>query len=181
MSAWTVIAHTELGGSGATSIEFSSISSGFTDLVLFTSLRSAGSNTEDIYIQFNNDTAANYSFRRLYGDGSSSASDSVASASTAGRVARINGAGTTGSTFSNTAIYIPNYAGSTTKSILADTVDENNATQAFQMIYSTLWSGTAAISSIKLQILTSGINILQTSSATLYGITKGSSGGVTVS
>lgn len=179
MSAWTVIAHTELGSAAAT-ISFTSIPATYTDLFIAVSSRSAGSDPEDLYLQFNGDTGANYSFRRLYGSGSSVASDAVASNATAGRVGRVNSGNYTGSTFSSTGIYIPNYLSSVAKSISSDTVEENNATQAFQMIFATIWSGTSAITSVDLKVF-SGVNFAQYSSATLFGILKGSSGGVSVS
>ncbi len=168
-------------GSAQASIEFTSIPQTFTDLVLVTSLRSAGTNANDSYIQFNGDTGSNYSFRRLYGEGSGSGqTDSVNNAATAGRVSRVVGNSYTSNTFSNSAIYIPNYRLAVAKSISVDTVEENNATLSYQMIYATRWSGTAAITSLKLQVL-GGDNFAQYSSATLYGITAGSSGGVVVS
>jgi hypothetical protein len=175
-----VIQHQELA-SAQSSIEFTSIPQTFTDLVILTSFRSAGTNANDSYIQFNGDTGSNYSFRRLYGEGSGSGqTDTVSGAATAGRVSRVVGSSYTSNTFSNSTIYIPNYRIATAKSLTVDTVEENNATLAYQMIYATRWSGTAAITSLKLQIL-GGDNFAQYSSATLYGITAGSSGGVVVS
>jgi hypothetical protein len=60
-------------------------------------------------------------------------------------------------------------------------VTENNATNANQGISAGLWSNNAAISSIRLFYTGSSNDIATGSSATLYGILKGSSGGVTVS
>ena len=175
-----VIQHQELGSAQA-SIEFTSIPQTFTDLVIVTSFRTTATDAADSYIQFNTDTGSNYSFRRLYGEGSGSGqSDSVSGAATAGRVSRVVGNSYTSNTFSNDTIYIPNYKASTAKSISIDTVEENNATRSYQMIYATAWTGTAAITSLKLQVL-GGVNFAQYSSATLYGITAGSSGGVVVS
>jgi hypothetical protein len=170
-----------VGSGGAASIDFTSIPATFTDLCIVTSFRSAGTNANDAYIQFNGDTGSNYSFRRIYGEGSGAGqTDTIASNATAGRVSRVVGASYTSNTFSNDRIYIPNYRVAAAKSLAVDTVEENNATLSYQMSYATLWSGTAAITSIKLQVL-GGSNFAQYSSASLYGITAGSSGGVTVS
>ena len=83
----------------------------------------------------------------------------------------------TANTFNSTTFYIPNYAGSTNKSFSFDQVNENNTTAANQVLGSVLWSNTAAITSISLT--SPGYNFVQYSTASLYGITKGS-GGATV-
>jgi hypothetical protein len=178
MSAWTVISHQELG-SGITVITFNSIPQTYTDLYLTISSRTTGSNPEDLYIAFNG-SSDSWAFRRLYGTGSAVDSDTLTSGNTSGRIGRVNSGGYTSNTFSSTAVYIPNYGSSVRKSITSDTVEENNATQAFQMIFSTLWSKSGAVSSLTVRIL-SGAAFSENSSATLYGITAGSSGGVTVS
>jgi hypothetical protein len=69
------IATTTLGSAQAT-VTFSSIPQTYTDLILITQGRhnSSGVN-KDVYLQFNQDTATNYSSTRLYGDGSSALSD----------------------------------------------------------------------------------------------------------
>jgi hypothetical protein len=173
-----------VGSGGAASIELGAggtIPTTYTDLVILTSFRSAGTNAEDVYLQFNGDTGSNYSFRRLYGAGSGSGqSDGVSGAATAGRASRATGGSYTSNTFSNDSIYIPNYRSSLAKTITIDTVEENNATASYQMVYATSWSGTTPIISIKLQIL-SGQNFAQNSSVSLYGVLKGSDGIVTVS
>lgn len=175
MSAWTKIAHTEVPSGGQANITFSSIPSTYTDLVILASLRSTQASTvEQVRLSINGSTA-NFTKRFLQGSGSApnsySGSDNQMGYTSAGN--------DTTSTFGNLMIYIPNYAGSTNKSISADTVDENNGTEAFQVIMASLWSQTTAISSLALS--TQNGNLAQYSSATLYGVTKGSSGGVTVS
>jgi hypothetical protein len=175
MSAWTRIEHKELTGTQAT-IEFTSIPSTYTDLVLVCSLRSNRNLTDDgVLLTFNNLTT-NRTFRDLYGLGSGTPASSN---STVMRLASCPAATSTASTFGNTMLYIPNYAGNTNKSSSVDGVMENNATFSVQTIIANLWSSTAAISSI--QIIAEIGSFVQYSSATLWGITKGSSGGVTVS
>jgi hypothetical protein len=174
---YTLIAHTEVGSGGSAAIEFNSIPATFTDLVLQLSLRNTSStDAEGITIRFNGDnTSGNYSGRRLFGNGSNRFSDTTSNGFPFG-----GGGNNTASTFGNSSIYIPNYRSGVAKSISADGVAENNATVAFAGIAAGLWSGTAVITSIRLtQEL--GTSWAQFSSATLYGITAGSSGGVVVS
>jgi len=169
----TLIQHTELASAQAT-ITFSSIPQTFTDLYLVVSARSNFSGVvADVRIQLNNATS-NFSIKRLFGDGSGRASDApsldmvISNANTS-----------TSSTFSNISAYIPNYASSNTKSISADFVTENNATTAYQGISSILWNQTTAVSSIVLDY--NAGDFVQFSSATLYGITAGTTPGVVVS
>ena len=179
MSAWTVIGHTEVGSGGAANIEFTSIAGTYTDLAILLSVRGNQSNTWDwLTMQFNGN-GSGYSSRRLYGTGSgvSSNTQGVSNHSENGL---IDGNTATSNTFANVLIYIPNYAGNTNKSVSYDTVMENNATEAYALVGASLWSNTAATTSILLDSSAGG-TWLQYSSATLYGITKGSSGGVTVS
>jgi hypothetical protein len=113
----------------------------------------------------------------LNGTGSGVASYTTGSTDLVTSYSGIVGDGATASTFSNDAIYIPNYSGSTNKSVSIDTVTENNATAAHQTITASVWANTAAITSIK---IVTGANFAQYSTASLYKFTKGS-GGATVS
>jgi hypothetical protein len=127
----------------------------------------------------NNDTGSNYSFRRLRGNGS--ASESLAETyNWLNLYHTTTAASDTANTFGNTQIYIPNYKSSVAKSLSIDGVNENNATLAYQTIFAGLWTGTVAITSIQIEENFGG-NWVANTSASLYGITKGSSGGVVVS
>lgn len=161
-------------GSTAANIEFTSIPQTYTDLYLLVSGRSNVDSVE-LRIQFNSDTGSNYNGRLLFGSGSSAATQSAS-----GTYLAPMGSGfssSTSNTFSNTLIYIPNYTISTGKSVQVDASIENNATEGYNAIFTGYWSGTA-ITSIKL--LAQGGSFVQYSSASLYGILKGS-GGATVS
>ena len=167
----TLIQHIELG-SDSSDITFSSIPSTFTDLCLVLSARSSGTD-EDVTVTFNT-SGGTYSVRRLIGTGSATSSDTQTN-----QWLRATANADTTSTFSNTTMYLPNYTSSNAKSASCDSVTENNGTRAIQILNAGLWTGTSAISSIKLQI--AGANLRAGSSATLYGITKGSDGTTTVS
>jgi len=174
----TLIQHIELG-SAQSSISFASIPQSFTDLYLVLSLRGSLSNPQIGHlITLNNDTAANYSSRRLVGDGSNASSASE-SGSTSIYGGQAPAATATGSTFGNTSIYIPNYTSSAAKSLSFETTRETNGTSIFMTCIAGLWSGTAAVN--RVDILCESANWVQYSSATLYGILKGTSNGVTVS
>jgi hypothetical protein len=158
-----------VGSGGAASITFSSIAANYTDLKLLVSGRCSTTDTTAT-IAYN--TGGTYTRRTLLGSGS------AATSNTSAVDFRISQSGDTASTFGNSEIYIPNYAGSTTKSYSVDSINENNATAAFQAITAGLWNQTAAITSI---VLTPGSgNFVEHSTATLYGILAGSDGTTTV-
>jgi hypothetical protein len=164
---FTLIASSTVGSGGASNITFSSIPSTYTDLCIKASIRTAYSDQYDgLTFTFNGSTA-NFTTKQLYGTGSTAASNS--SSSNGGPL--INANTSTSSTFGNAEIYIPNYTGSNNKSVSSDGVTENNATQAFGGIIATLWSQSAAITSITLGSANAS-NYLQHSTAYLYGIKK---------
>jgi hypothetical protein len=157
----------EVGVLGATDITFSSIPSTYTDLLVVASVRGSdvtATNT-NLRIQFNGSTS-NYSERQLYGNGSSATSATLTYAS----LGYVSSAGATASTFGNCQAYIPNYASAAFKSISAEGVAEGNTTAMLMAIDAGLWSDTSAITSIKLFV--PSYNLLQYSTATLYGISK---------
>jgi hypothetical protein len=170
-----VIQRIELTGSQAL-IELTSIPQTFTDLVLLFSGRSARSAGFEEYRLYFNGANSNLSTRYLEGDGSSAASGTTSN----GYIGIGNSSTSTSNTFGNVSIYIPNYAGSTTKSYSVDSTSEANATTAYSDIVAGLWNQTAAITSITLTNGT-GSNWLAGTSATLYGVLKGSDGLTTVS
>jgi len=171
-NTFELISSATVGSGGAADIIFTVIPSGYTDLCVKLSARSdePASNGQDVYVQFNNDTAANYSFKRLYGTGSSAASDAVTSNAKGARVGRATSSSSTASTFANNEFYIPNYTGSTAKSISIDGVEENNATASIMVLTAAIWTGTAAITSMKLYPFSSGTNFVQYTTAYLYGV-----------
>lgn len=172
----TKIATVTVGSGGAASIDFTSIPGTMTDLYLVVSARTnRAADIAGLRLVFNSNTTG-YTNRLLYGNGSAAYSNTDTNA-TAGDATAANN---TSNTFGNSHIYIPNYAGSTNKSFGAEGVTENNGTFAGQFMSGALWSNTAAITSISIKAETDP-TFLQYSTATLYGITKGSLAGVTVS
>lgn len=171
-----VIQHIELG-SNAAQIDFTSIPNTFTDLMLVCSIRTTRTGvTDNLRLIFNSDTA-NGSSRWLFGSGSGSGSSGTRTIVSGGS---ISSSSATSNTFGSSLIYIPNYTSSTAKSVSTDSVAENNGTDSAQIIEAGLWNSSSVISSIRVNSET-GSNFVQGSSATLYGITKGSDGTTTVS
>ena len=166
-ATFTKIATVTVGSGGASSIDFSSISSSYTDLCILTSARNTSTSTT-MYIQFNGDTGNNYSVRILYGDGSAAGSTSSSSRANIKNDGGAVDSGYTSNTFANSYIYIPNYGSSNYKSVSIDGVPENNATTTYMNMVAGLWSSTSAITSISLTLYAG--NFAQYSSATLYGI-----------
>lgn len=163
----------EVPAAGASNITFSSIPQIYDDLLICYSARTNRSfYNSDIYLHFNNDTGANYSFRRLYGDGTGSSSDTLSNNSQGGFAGNGVGANATSNTFSNSQIYIPDYRSSVAKYWSVDSVGENNASASLQTIQASIWSGTSPITSISLKDYNAA-NFTQYSSASLYGIKRG--------
>jgi hypothetical protein len=163
-----LISAVTVGSGGTTDITFSSIPNTYTDLVLQLSMRNSrgASLVQEGLITFNGSTTG-YSERIARGDGSTTISTSGSGANF-----YLNGfpaGGVTSSVFGSASLYIPNYAGSSNKSISAEFVTENNATNAYLYMNSMLWSNTSAITSINIAA-GSTYTWLQHSTAYLYGI-----------
>ena len=158
----------------AASIEFTSIPQDGTDLVVLISTRLAGASTDDALSITLNSSTSNRSRRSLLGRGST-----VASFNSADGIIGSTAANTaTSNTFGSMQVYLPNYTSSSAKSASTDSVSENNDTRAIQEINAFLWNDTAAITSLKIDAPS---NLMAGSTISLYKITKGSDGLVTVS
>jgi hypothetical protein len=160
------IAAVTVGSGGASSIDFTSIPSTYTDLCVLVSARGTRADAIDALAITFNSTTSGESSRELFGTGSAVGSGSDPSGMYLGY---IPGDTATASTFGNSMLYIPNYAGSNSKSSSADSVSENNATRAGASLEANLWANSAAITSIKLENFL-GDTLMQYSTATLYGI-----------
>jgi hypothetical protein len=153
------IATTTLGSNSAT-IEFTSISGTYTDIVLILSAKASGGNM-DAWIQFNGDTGTNYSMTTLRANGSTVTSD---------RYTNLNYGYGDLSGYINTSdfnveiIQFMNYSNTTTfKTFLSRASTAGNGLDAIV----NLWRNTAAITSIK---LSGSQNYATGTTATLYGI-----------
>jgi len=160
-STYTPIATTTLGSSQS-SVTFSSIS-GYTDLRLV--INTGTSIAAYPFIQFNGDTGTNYSLTELLGNGSS------ASSSRGTNMTHIQTYNVNTNTSIDTMMSwdIMNYSNSTTyKTVLSRANAAGNGTNAIVG----LWRNTAAITSIYIGCINSGVaRTFNTGSTfTLYGI-----------
>jgi hypothetical protein len=173
----TLVSTVTVGAGGAATVAFTGIPATSTDILVQVSSRSSGTGAARTLWLTMNSITTNYSNMYLYGTGSAAASSSSTAQSQWIVFLALNAAGATASTFSNTSIYLPNYAGSTAKSISVDSGTENNATEAYQLLFAGSQSSTAAITSLTLQPSSGTFD--QNTVVSLYGILKGS-GGATV-
>ena len=150
------IATTTLSGSSS-EVTFSSIASSWTDLrLVFVGVSSA----QALCLQFNGDTATNYSLTVLRGDGTSAVSSRNTS------IDRLIVQSLTGTNPNLVTCDIFSYAGSTFKTCLNSSAEDNNGSGNTRQSVG-LWRSTSAITSIRVYGF-SGSNI--TGTATLYGI-----------
>jgi hypothetical protein len=147
-------------GTAASSIQFTGIPATGKDLLVLVSTRlSDGSLNVNLAL---NGSTSNFSSRGLVGSGSSASSDSDTNP-----IIGFTSVNTdTSNTFGNLSLYIANYAVSQNKSMSVDSVTENNATAAWQMLRAVRWANTAAITSVSVQ--TASGNFVANSTASLY-------------
>jgi hypothetical protein len=160
VSAYVPLATTTLSANAA-SVTFSSISQAYKDLILV--VAPISTNNEEIVLQVNNDTAANYNYVYVRGTGSSSSSY-LASAATYITLGANSYSGTTarGQKF----IAINDYSVTDKhKSFLIRSNDVDNATEAG----AARWANTAAITSLKVSGRF-GVNFTSGATFALYGV-----------
>lgn len=168
-----LIQTTTVDAGGASSITFSSIPQTYTDLVLVLSGRTNWGSTIDSFALLINSVSS--AGRRLEGTGSSSTSASSASFQMLGY---LDGSGATSNVFSSAVIHIPNYTRAAAKAWFSDSVTENNSTASYSTLVSGYCTDTSAVTT--LSISNGSGSMVQYTTASLYGILKGS-GGATVS
>jgi hypothetical protein len=171
-NTFELIASSTVGSGGAASIDFTSIASTYTDLVLKVSGRSTASFTRRAMrvIINNSSTAADYADRYLLGSGSAASSGADAAGSQTYIVAwDLPAASATANTFANIEIYIPNYASSSAyKSLSIDGVAEDNITAAYMGLVAGIYNQNTAIS--RITVAPDSGNFAQYSTAYLYGV-----------
>lgn len=168
--------YTQTVGSGGTStVTFNNIPQFYTDLSVTISSRTdfASHNALTGAIRFNGDSATNYSYTLLFGNGANSFSSRASSATFAEGIVS-TAATATSNVFASTALYLPNYTNTNFKSFSVEATPETNAasfTLSGLMMTAGLWRNTAAVSSITL-FPGGGANFTQHSTFSLYGIIR---------
>lgn len=151
------IATTTVGAGGSSTITFSSIPQTYTHLQLRCITNSGGDR-----LQFNNDTAANYTRHYMLGNGTTAS----AGASTGATYSSVIDYTNTTNTFAASIVDILDYTDvNKFKTIRSLTGFETN-TQGEIFLFSGLWRSTAAISTITI----TGSTAAQYSQFALYGI-----------
>ena len=172
MAATYTLISSQVLGSTATSVTFSSIPQTYSDLKLSCSVRTddASRNTGKLNVTFNGDTTTNYSITSLlYNNGSPFVYSGTNTANTYTSVGQMATAGNTTNTFSNVDMYIPSYSTTGAKQISSLLASENyDATREIMSIEANLYRGTSAITS--LNITSGSANYVAGSSFYLYGI-----------
>lgn len=157
---------TQNGTGSSSSITFSSIPSGYTDLVLVCDIAyaSLGANTGYTIMRVGNgsvDTTSNYSWTTLTGNGSAASSGRASSQAYLNLLTAVTG---TNRTIVNASIQ--NYSNTTTnKTMLVRTNQSSVDTTAAVE----LWRSTSAINTIQIYDF-SGYNFATTATFSLYGI-----------
>ena len=151
-------------GSAASSITFSSIGSGYTDIrISFVIIGGAGT-AGQFDITYNNDTTSLYSITRLYGDGSSAGSSRYSGTAL---YPCQNGFSSTPPVFATIDLF--SYAGSTFKTALITYSNDANGSGSAERSVG-LYRSTSAITRIDLGGVGGTFAIGTT--ATVYGILK---------
>lgn len=164
-----VIQTITVGAGGVGSIVFSSIPQTYTDLCIKYSLRNAQSAARmNINLQYNS-ISTGYTSVYLSGANGGSGSASNATGSGYSYIGEIGAATNASNTFSIGEIYLPNYTSSLTKGSLVENLMAGSS-DVFGSTISAFNNTSAAITQIT--IVPGTANIVQYSTATLYGITK---------
>ena len=153
----------------ASSINFTSIPQIYTDLFIIGAVRKDSISSVDNILRFNSDSATNYRIIRFRGTGTS-----VTYANNQSRDSITGGSpgasDFTSNTFSNFKFYIPNYTSTDPKSVLLDSVTENNSSLSYQEFVAASYVGNSAITSVNLIVSSGGF--VAGSTISLYGITE---------
>ena len=154
-------------GSTASSVTFSSIPSTYKDLVLRCSIRDTQSaQFVSAFLQVNSITSG-YSYTYLRGNSASVASN-YDTAQSKFFVSNNNANTSTSSTYASLEIYIPNYNSSSNRIISSNNVcEDNSSSPVYQLILAGLLQSTAAVTSLTVLANTS---FATNSSFYLYGI-----------
>lgn len=174
MANMTLIETKTVGAGGASSIDFTSISTDYTDLKLMCSTRSAtGSGEVGIWVRLNGDSGQNYNWKMFWGGGNSNYgaySQNVATNYNRSFFAYATSGNYTANTFGNTEIYIPNYKSTLNKSVSIDSVGEHNSGTAYRSFTSGIYSTSSPITSINIFVENGTDNFAEGTTVSLYGI-----------
>lgn len=159
-----LITSVTVGSGGSSALDFTSIPSTYTDLLIKFSTRSTvNSGTYTAYnVALNG--GGSLSSKYLFGTGSSAGSGSESTYITGWSPTN----NLTASTFGNSELYIPSYTSSNFKPLSLAGVTENNASGNLIFLVTGLWSSSSAVDRVTITDLSG--SFVQYSTAYLYGI-----------
>ena len=166
-NTFTLIKSYTIGAAGASTIDFISIPSIYTDLCVKISGRKTSTGGSNLQMQLNG-TTSGYTQKTIIGGGSGTPV-SYSDTSEIGYM-YVTISSETVNTFSSTDIYIPNYTTSNNKTISIDSVTENNATAAGQVFTVGTWANAETINRVYFQLANGAGVFAEYSTACLYGI-----------
>ena len=170
-NSYESIATVTVGASSQANIDFTSIPSTYTHLQIRGIVRLAGASSNRFdYMRVGNgsiDTASNYSYHSLYGNGSSALVDAGASTSSM-PIGNVTNAFQSASVFATFVIDILDYANTSKYKTIRSLVGFDNNGSGVVTFSSGNWRSTSAINTIRL--FGSGEDTVQYSSFALYGI-----------
>jgi len=146
-----------------TSVTFSGIPQGYSDLKLLTSTRNSSTTPEEV-LTFNGSSTGFsdivlYSYNGIVGSNNSTPIRATSNMSTQ-----------TATSFSHTEYYVPNYALTAHKTVVSDSTSVNNSSSnCFVYITAGLWANTSAITSVTVTAGGSGFFVAN-STFRLYGV-----------
>lgn len=157
-----------VGSGGSSSVDFTSIPNTFKHLQIRGILRGTNASVEvSNRIRFNGDTASNYSYHAVYGNGTSAAAEQIATVNVM-LFGSSPAASAASNIFGSTVIDILDYADTNKyKTVRALSGGDQNGSGGIYLA-SNSWRNTAAITSITLFASTG--NLAQHSHFALYGI-----------
>lgn len=165
--AYDALSTVTVGATSVASIDFVAIPTGYKHLQIRVMAKDSTTGTGDLRYQFNGDTAANYTFHELGGNGATAFASGFGGVSYGNINNWASGTGATNQ-FSVAIFDILDYTDTnkfTTSRALAGR--DNNGSGVITLT-SMSWRNTAAVSSIKLYLTTG--NVPQYSQFTLYGV-----------
>lgn len=156
---------------GLTSITFNSIPTGYESLEIRATYRSTtGAGDGTVFIQFNNDSSANYTRHRIYTYGSGTMGGDTSTGQTSGALGHSMGATPSIQAFTGLISTIPHYASTTrAKSVRSLTGTNTNDDGSGAIFYNTAgYNSLNPITSITL--ITNQTSFAQNSHFALYGV-----------
>lgn len=161
-------------GTATSTVTFSSIPQGYTDLVLVGSVNTS-SEGGSVVVRFNSDTGNNYSFTFLYGTGSTAASSRISNGSNIYVQGIAYGSPSAANLFMPFITQIQNYSNTSTYKTVLTRANGNQTAGSDVESMVGLWRNTNAISTITLTNNNSS-NFSIGSTFSLYGIAAASVG-----